>query len=163
MSKTNPFWTFSLWIYDLPGVKAQCLALQDQHRADVNLILYCLWRASCGERLSATQVRSAADAVQQWRESVVVPVRSLRRSLPEIASQTAVRAALLQAELEAERHQQALLFQLHAEDAAADRGGLDTGPMAFANLAQLAAHTGIDSNAMVPLSELASQALAIVN
>src|SRR6202000_1576818 len=35
------FWTFSLAVYADPAVQRECLALQDDHGVDVNLLLFC--------------------------------------------------------------------------------------------------------------------------
>lgn len=38
-------WTFSQRFYDDPAVQQACLAVQDDHGGDVNLLLCLLWRA----------------------------------------------------------------------------------------------------------------------
>ena len=47
------FWNFSIVIYGQPGVREACLRLQDKAGLDVNVLLYCLWRAARGMALEA--------------------------------------------------------------------------------------------------------------
>ena len=49
-SMDKRFWDFSLNIYGVPGVAPACLRCQDEAGADVNLILFLLWRAAAGYR-----------------------------------------------------------------------------------------------------------------
>ena len=47
------FWAFSLEFYARPGVAEACLALQDRHGLDVNILLLCCWLGWSGRgRLS---------------------------------------------------------------------------------------------------------------
>lgn len=119
------FWAFSLGIYARPGVPAALLRWQDEGGADVDLVLYILWRAACGEVLTGADIGAADAAVAAWREEVVRPLRRARRALktatPEGAQ--ALRERVQADELDAERVQHALLERLpHAatRSAAAD-------------------------------------------
>lgn len=115
---SSPFWIFSLKIYRSPAVQAACLELQDGSGVDVNVLLFMLWLGSLGRQLTTDEVRGVVDAVEPWRRDVVVPLRSARRALklPPSAFQgsasEALRAQVKRAELEAERLQQDILFQL---------------------------------------------------
>lgn len=114
----NPFWDFSLALYAGKEVQQACLELQDQGKADVNVLLYLLWHARFGRQLSAADVRSVMDAVEFWRAEVVVKLREARRNLKtpppafDAAAAEALRNIVKKAELEAERLQQAALFAL---------------------------------------------------
>lgn len=108
----SPFWNFSLDFYARPGVAEACLELQDSCGGDVNILLFILWRAAGGEVLDAQALRHLDEAVRQWRENVVVPLRNLRRRLksgvPPIAPDAAeaLRTGVKAMELAAERLQQ---------------------------------------------------------
>jgi hypothetical protein len=45
----NPFWEYSLSHYVREGVADACLALQDGHGLDVNMLLYGAWLGSMGQ------------------------------------------------------------------------------------------------------------------
>lgn len=109
------FWDFSLAVYGRPGVAPACLALQDRHGLDVNLLLYCGWSGSRGRRLDARALEALDGRVAAWRDEVVLPLRAVRRWLKtqETApgeDPPALREEVKRLELEAERIEQELLF-----------------------------------------------------
>jgi uncharacterized protein (TIGR02444 family) len=111
----SAFWRFSLRFYRRPDVPALCLALQDDHGVDVNLLFFINFLAINGRRLNADEVRVIDAQGSAWRRLVVQPLRTLRRQLksgitpvPTAASQ-ALRSAIQQNELHAERLQQEAL------------------------------------------------------
>ncbi len=113
----NQFWAFSLRVYRRPGVAPACLRLQDEYDVDVNLLLYCCWRGTVeGTAMSQSDIDAAMRLVEEWRESVVRPLRAVRRYLkPGIdgfdrTGSDAVRSEVKRIELDAERLQQAALF-----------------------------------------------------
>ncbi len=116
----SPFWRFSLSFYSRPGVAEACLDLQDRCGVDVNLLLFLLWMATAGAALPTGAVKELDDAVGDWRDGVVVPLRVLRRTLkagtPLIAGDaaTAFRDRIKALELEAERLQQEAMHGLAA-------------------------------------------------
>jgi len=77
----NPFWDYSVELYQRPGVEAACLELQRRHGLDVNLVLLCCWQASRGIELDAAALRAARDAVASWQAEVVRLLRALRQRL----------------------------------------------------------------------------------
>ncbi|MFC7333345.1 TIGR02444 family protein [Rhodocista pekingensis] len=108
-------WRFSLAVYARPDVAPLCLALQDGHGADVNLLLWAAWLALVhGHTLTPGDLAAAEAAVAPWREGVVRPLRAVRRTLkapepPLPAGAGALRERIKAAELEAERLQQQVL------------------------------------------------------
>jgi uncharacterized protein (TIGR02444 family) len=136
----EPLWEFSLALYARPGVPEACLALQDRHGLDVNLVLACLWAAASGRgRLDGARIAALRDASQAWQETVVAPLRGIRRRLkgwPESAFREQVKAL----ELEAERIEQRLL----AAALGAARRGKGTRADAEATLAALIAAHDLD-------------------
>jgi len=133
---TNPFWEFSLAIYARPEVARTCLALQEARGVDVNLLLWCCWRARCGEALSPADIAAADRSIGAWRRDVVLPLRGLRQGLRGYPAAESTRALIERAELEAERVQQRKMY----ENSASGAGGeiaLDRNLAAFAAFMQL--------------------------
>ncbi len=77
----SAFWTFSKDLYDRPGVEAACLALQERHDLDVNLLLFALWLAECGVVLDAPAYERARAAIGSWQAGTTGPLRMVRRQL----------------------------------------------------------------------------------
>lgn len=105
----NPdeFWLFSLNIYALQNVKKLCLTLQDQHGADVNLLLLALYADSKG----ITVVDQALDALlavsADWQENKLAPMRLKRQSLDR---DSPAYQQVLREELELEKKEQTALL-----------------------------------------------------
>ena len=113
-----------------------CLALQDSSGVDVNLLLYAAWRGSLGDALGGQQFEQLGALTREWRETVIQPLRELRRANKTLAPLVA--EAIAGAELAAERHQQDELFQA-AIPGAPERGSVS------ANLDSLQRWYGDDS------------------
>ena len=116
----SAFWRFSLAFYARPGVAAACLALQDRHRADVNLVLLALWLGTRGHRLETTAGTRLAHLAGRWQRPLVAPLRQVRRRLKQRATTEAtpwpgavgeLRRRLADVELALERVEQLLLEQ----------------------------------------------------
>ncbi len=112
----SPFWTFSLRYYAGVGVPTACLTLQDGAGVDVNVLLFALYAARCGRRISSDDVAVFIAALADWRDRVVVPLRGVRRALKDAPAQIAaadaeaLRNRIKAMELEAERLEQEALF-----------------------------------------------------
>ena len=145
------FWAFSLDFYSRPNVAASCLALQDDCGADVDVLLFALWCASRGHRLSTFELAGVDAAIDPWRKAVVQPIRLARRALKpappgsfDPAATAALREQLLSAELAAERLQQNAMEMLVPPS-----GTIDPGDAARDNLACFAREIDIPSS--IPL------------
>ena len=108
---TSRFWAFSLEVYADRAVAESCIALQDRHGLDVNMLLFALFAASHGASLSSADIERLDRVAGPWRRNVVRPLRRVRRWLgePPHAADDAVRrlrSSVLDRELEAEAHQQ---------------------------------------------------------
>ena len=69
----HPFWDYSLAVYGKDGVPAACLALQERHPIDVNVILFCSWVGHSGHGvMSEVELARTLDAVSEWRPPVRV-------------------------------------------------------------------------------------------
>jgi len=121
-TETTPFWRFSLHFYRHTGVSDACIALQDEQGVDVNLLLFLFWLADDGRQLSADEVKKLDDAVRDWRNLTIVPIRDTRRKLKgartvvDAATQEVFRNKVKAIELDAERLQQAALFAFTGGD-----------------------------------------------
>ncbi len=78
MSAGEDFWPFSLRVYGKPGVPPACLALQNDHSLDVNLLLYCSWLGVHGVELDAATLARVLAFATPWSEHVVRPLRQAR-------------------------------------------------------------------------------------
>ena len=133
MTTSNPFWEYSLALYQRPGVANFCLTLQDDisgsadvheeakplsntnanddegrpENANVNILLFCCWVGSQGVALSDTDIETMKAAIAPWHKAEVLPLRAARRA-PDITTQQ--KQALLELELKAEQTEQELLF-----------------------------------------------------
>ena len=150
------FWSFSVALYDRPQISEACLALQDEHGVDVDLVLFALWCASRGHRLGAAELGAADAAVASWRDTVARPIRRVRRALTtdglgvaQEAAVLALRTQVLGVELAAERLQHGMLEAL-----APPPGQADPSEAAGGNLARLAELAGVPADA-APFAVLA--------
>jgi len=74
------FRDFSFAVYTAPGVADECLRLQDDHGVDVNILLFCAYAAAVGRiSLSAQDLADIDGTVADFRDGVVVPLRTCRR------------------------------------------------------------------------------------
>jgi uncharacterized protein (TIGR02444 family) len=109
------FWQFSLDLYERPGVAEACLALQDRHGLNVNILLWCCWHAAEGRALGAAEIAEAEARTATLDVTVVRPLRAMRRRLkegvPGVSSEDAddLRTAIKAAEFGAEKVAQSLL------------------------------------------------------
>jgi len=126
----NAFWDFSLGVYAMPGVEAACLALQDESRLDVNMVLLAAWAAATGRPLDAAVAAQLRALSEPYQRTVMQPLREARRGLAAVALgapldalAAARRRRLKQVELDCERLEQlALAAALLAEPAPAAAG-----------------------------------------
>ena len=141
----HPFWEYSLRFYADPETQAACLDLQDRSYADVNIILYALYRASRGDQLNLDGLRQADLAVASWRIGVVQPLRQLRRALKhsphalKMAHQSELHVAITKLELQAEQAQ-----QYHLEELAIAATATSAESAAQANLEAYATYLEVD-------------------
>lgn len=152
-SSYDPFWNYSLMVYQRPGVADACIRLQDQYGLDVNVVLFCIWCGVEGPgRLDASRLAASVEATREWQTRAVVPLRALRRELKDrpcaldAALVEGVRKSVSAAELEAEHAEQILLSSTVADltwAAGTEAAAVDA---AVANLAEYfrVKHVGIE-------------------
>ncbi len=101
-------WDWALDAYARPGAADACLALQDEHRQNVPLLLWVIWAGEHGG-LDASALQQGAGLARAWQAALIGPVRELRRRLKapvaEVAESDrgAIRAQVKTTELDAER------------------------------------------------------------
>lgn len=92
--------------YAKAGVKELCLSAQNDYGLDVLLLLMDAWLRQAN---NAWPAEPELQEYLSWREHMIVPVRALRMSLSK--QQEPLRSQLLTAELSAEKHGVALLYE----------------------------------------------------
>lgn len=86
--------------------------MQERYGIDVNLILFCAWLAA--ERrvlLTAEQLANCRAVVREWHERAVKPLRAARQTMKGLGGVEPMRTQVKGLELEAERIEQARLFE----------------------------------------------------
>ncbi len=120
----HPFWDFSLDLYGRDEVAEACLALQERHGLDVNLLLFCIWVGRAGHpALDANGIAEMLDRVADWHGEIVRALRRVRRLLKEPLGpipeglQKALRRRVQKIEIEAEHVEQLVLAHGFADRA----------------------------------------------
>ena len=141
----SEFWDFSVTLYGKPGVAPACLALQERHGLDVNVLMFCLWLAQSGRGPAAReQLDGAFSAAARWHAEIVRSLRALRKRLKtpvgpaDAALAQALRARIQKIEIDSEHIEQLILAGTPAAAAAA-RAGLGV----EARVAHAASHIAI--------------------
>jgi uncharacterized protein (TIGR02444 family) len=122
LASDNPFWRFSLAVY--ARVAEECLVLQDTRAIDVNVLLFCAWLGTRKVVVTTDELVLIEARVRPWREAAVQPLRAARRgikALPDAAEAdiAALRKDVAALELRAEQIEQAMLFSMVPDPAAA--------------------------------------------
>ncbi|MBO9602826.1 MAG: TIGR02444 family protein [Novosphingobium sp.] len=104
---SRDLWDFALEFYRREGVQSACLHLQDDADADVPLLIFLCFAATRGQSFSVEELLWIESQNAPWRRGVIDNLRLARRALRVRADADALRlrAAVKQAELEAERLQ----------------------------------------------------------
>lgn len=112
---TGPHWRFALATYMRDGVSAHCLHVQDTYGVDVNVLLMSLYAATCLGRAPAQSDVGTIDALtREYRENVVIPLRTARRFLKDAGLgplPEALRSDIKKSEVRSEQIQQGLLVR----------------------------------------------------
>jgi uncharacterized protein (TIGR02444 family) len=118
----HPFWDFALRVYKTPGVSDACLAIQERHGADVNVVLFCCWLGETGRgAITPERLAEACESVTSWHESVVQRLRAVRRLLKDNAGKapadlaSSLRAQIQANEIDAE-HIELLMLAANVAD-----------------------------------------------
>lgn len=149
----HPFWDFSLDVYGREDVANACLALQERHGVDVNVLLFCVWLGRAGHPpLDAAAVAELTDKVADWHTEIVRELRRIRRLLKEALGpipenlQKAMRRRVQKIEIEAEHVEQLMLAKGYA-DRASQAPLAERAETACRNLAAYLAALGVEPDA----------------
>ena len=126
----HPFWDYSLKVYMSDGVGAACLALQEAHQLDVNVVLFCIWLGESGRgALTDAEMAEVTGAVGAWHDSVVRPLRAVRTRMkggmppsPDALAES-LRRRIQKIEIDCEHTEQLMLAAAVERNAGACRGG----------------------------------------
>lgn len=102
-------WEYACKLYSRKGAEPLLLSLQDEHGADVLLLIASSWSYQNRVALDAGQWQSIASALAPWREQVIDPLRKIRRYLLQESGRSALYDQMKAAELNAEKEQLARL------------------------------------------------------
>ncbi|MEX0643951.1 MAG: TIGR02444 family protein [Parvularculaceae bacterium] len=117
-SIAEEFWSWSVGRYEDDRVARRLIALQDEFGLDVNILLWCGWAAERFREIPDLAVRKAVDLTARWTREVTGPLRAARHALKtpppraSIEAAAALREAVKNAELAAERIEQEILASL---------------------------------------------------
>lgn len=166
------FWAWSLARYEAKGVSARLLALQDEFDLDANILLWCGWCAERYSEIPEQVLKCAVDRCGRWSRDVTTPLRAARRALKtppkEAAGEdaAALRSAVKDAELAAEKIEQAMLENL-AEKALAPADGagnslarLKRNLVSYATIAGASLRAGFPALALAELAQRLSPGAA---
>jgi uncharacterized protein (TIGR02444 family) len=103
-------WQFSLAFY--PSRQQLLLRLQDEHHANINLLLCLCWLSLQQRQLTKAQLTQMVAAIAPVNQQVTQPLRQIRRQLT--ADTLPLKSALLAAELQAEQQEQLTLANVLA-------------------------------------------------
>ena len=109
----NGLWQYACQVYSKAGVEAALLHLQDEHGADINLILQALWLANEGAEWTPAYI---PNDYGRWVKEQVMPIRTMRRGLRtdwvELRGEGCedFRQQVKKLELKAEQYALAMLF-----------------------------------------------------
>lgn len=133
----SAFWDYSLLLYSRPGVEHACLALQQRHDLNVNVVLFACWLAERGITLDQPILARAEQAVSPWHQEIVRPLRGVRAHLADQLSIEEAKPknidALLRGRL-GKLRKEVLALELdgeHIVQLALDQIGADLGPTAM--------------------------------
>ncbi len=105
----NRCWDFALIVYRRDGVGEACLALQESHGIDVNVLLFCCWLGESGRGgLSVKDMAGALALVDRWHRDVVRPLRAVRNRIKgglgsiDVEYSDPLRGQIMASELDAE-------------------------------------------------------------
>ena len=150
ISASEGFWDFSVRTYRTEGVPDACLSLQDEHGADVNMLLYCCWVGAYKGKFDQALFDSCSEFSSRWADKVVKPLRSARtwmkhagceaESVPTEACMK-LRDDIKSVEFAAEKMQQEVLESLVSVEAMRD----DALDGVIANLLCYAEYAGVNN------------------
>ncbi len=97
---SNAVWQQSLWdfavkTYASPRVEELCLFLQDNHQANVNVLLWCQWLQEESIHIAKEALPDVLEIIDTVSQKTVVRLRDVRRELKELGGFTRVQAEMI--------------------------------------------------------------------
>lgn len=111
----DEFWEFAANQYGLDGVKERCLALQNNHNVDINLLLLCHWLDSQQLVIAENTLCELARISDDWQKSLLAPLRAQRAAMKKPGAP--YQAALARELTEEKKEQRALVACLNKSPA----------------------------------------------
>ncbi|GEK10590.1 TIGR02444 family protein [Pseudoalteromonas peptidolytica] len=116
MLSRQDFWLFSCKFYSRPEMQARLLALQDNGSKNINLCLLLCYLDKLALTVEPEAVSTLIETCKHFDEIILQPQRRIRSLLKaqhhHYEDYQQLRAAMLTAELELEKRQQALLLEV---------------------------------------------------
>ncbi len=119
----NPFWRFSLNLYQVRRIREALHQLQDEAGANMNLLLFALWVAQ--QQLRFLPNRTVHfEQLENWHRDYTLPLRHQRVTLKRLAEKAdkndqgplhQMRKHIQQAEGYAEQQEQAVLYYYYQQ------------------------------------------------
>jgi uncharacterized protein (TIGR02444 family) len=101
----NPFWQFSLKLWQHKDIQTRLLQLQDNDNVKINSLLFAMWLG-----LEKKSLGTLNNDYASWHALIVEPLRCIRKHLPANLPNPEFKAQIQSCELQAEQIDQALLF-----------------------------------------------------
>jgi uncharacterized protein (TIGR02444 family) len=111
----DELWDYACALYAQSNVEEACLALQNNFKADVNVLLFICWYIeNIGSDVSKEFLQSIIKTSLQWQRDVVEPLRQLRKKIGALEGVDArtIKVSMLRSELEAEKSEQFALLEM---------------------------------------------------
>lgn len=118
--KLESFWDYSCRVYSRPVVSSTCLALQNEHDQDVNLLLFAVWHAHTRGTIDAETLDAVKGYSVAYSGAVVRSLRKARTWLRKKA-QAMDDITMLEREGMLDLRDQIKALELHAEHFQQDR------------------------------------------
>lgn len=117
-SLDNPFWQFSLSVYQDEKVKEACLQFQNSEGINVNLLLLCCWLSYAVDTISELEFKEACYSIANWQQNITQPIRKIRQHLKTLQENGWIGdfyQQILDDELSSESYQQYCLYRFFAD------------------------------------------------
>ncbi|MCG9766999.1 TIGR02444 family protein [Pseudoalteromonas piscicida] len=118
MLSREDFWQFACEFYSRPQMQSRLLSLQDTAGKNINLCLLLCYLDTLALTITPNTLAALEKTAKQFDQAVLKPQRAIRHTLKthhqdyqDYQDYQKLRAAMLTAELELEKRQQALLLE----------------------------------------------------
>ncbi|ODB33361.1 TIGR02444 family protein [Pseudoalteromonas sp. BMB] len=115
MLSREDFWQFACEFYSRPQMQSRLLNLQDAAGKNINLCLLLCYLDTLALTITPDTLAALVKTAKQFDQAVLQPQRAIRHTLKthhkDYQDYKKLRAAMLTAELELEKRQQALLLE----------------------------------------------------